>query len=136
MNFALLIQQLIDHEGLRLKPYRDTVGKLTIGVGRNLDDVGITESEARTLLENDISTVCRELDRALPWWRDLSEPRQRALADMAFNLGTPRLLGFKRMIAALERKDYEEAANEMLLSQWADQVKSRAVRLAAAMRGA
>ena len=67
MNLAELREQLVIHEGMRLKPYKDSVGKLTIGVGRNLDDVGITEVEALELLENDIHRVMDDLDRNVPW---------------------------------------------------------------------
>lgn len=67
-----LKQDLVRDEGKRLKPYKDTVGKLTIGVGRNLDDVGISESEAMALLDSDIAAVFAELDRHVPWWRDMT----------------------------------------------------------------
>lgn len=123
---------LVRDEGLRLKPYRDTVGKLTIGVGRNLDDVGISDAEAGHLLGNDISGVLADLDRALPWWRGLSEARQRALANMCFNLGLTRLQGFKKMLAALEAGDWPAAAREALDSKWARQVGARATRIAEA----
>lgn len=135
MDRAKLIDDLTRDEGLRLKPYRDTVGKLTIGIGRNLDDVGITIDEAVVLLHGDIDRAVVDLDRALPWWRALDEPSARALANMAFNLGLPRLLGFRRMLAALERGDHASAAAEALNSQWADQVGSRAHRIAALIRG-
>ena len=71
-----LHEMLIRHEGLRLKPYRDTVGKLTVGVGRNLDDVGITREEALMLLNNDIAEVRREVKRAFPWFTRLNLVRQ------------------------------------------------------------
>ena len=117
-------------EGLRLKPYRDSVGKLTIGFGRNLDDVGISEREAEILLDNDIAKTFADLDRALPWWRDLPLFQQRGLANMAFNLGLTRLKTFKKMLAALEAGDGERAAIEALDSIWAGQVKGRADRIA------
>lgn len=127
--------QLIEHEGLRLKPYKDSVGKLTIGVGRNLDDVGLTHTEAIYLLENDIGRVCYELDGALPWWRTLDLARQQVLIDMGFNMGVPTLLGFVRTLGYIESGMYEQAAEAMLQSKWAQQVGRRAIALAAMMRG-
>ncbi|KAG0310255.1 hypothetical protein BGZ97_012685, partial [Linnemannia gamsii] len=81
-----LLSELSRDEGRRLKPYRDTVGKLTIGVGRNLTDVGISESECDMLLENDIARIRAWLDLKLPWWRDMDKVRQRVLINMTFNL--------------------------------------------------
>ena len=123
-------------EGLRLKPYRDSVGKLTIGFGRNLSDNGITEREAEILLDNDMAKTFADLDRALPWWRGLPPFRQRGLVNMAFNLGLPRLLTFKKMLSALQTGDGEQAAVEALDSIWAGQVKGRADRIAYLYRNA
>jgi lysozyme len=134
MDMSKLVEQLIDHEGERLFPYTDTVGKLTIGVGRNLTDVGISKEESRLLLYNDIEKVVDGLDAALPWWDSLSEARQRVLADMAFNLGLKGLLGFKNTLALIQAGDYDEAADNMLLSKWATQVGRRAQTLAGLMR--
>lgn len=122
-------------EGLRLKPYYDSVAKLTIGYGRNLDDVGISEIEAEILLDHDIAASRADLDRALPWWRGLPAPQQRGLINMAFNLGLTRLLGFKRMLAALRADDGARAAKEALDSKWAGQVGERAQRIAVLYRG-
>lgn len=134
MDISKLKSDLERDEGLVLKPYKDTVGKLTIGIGRNLDDVGISESEARHLLGNDIEWVLEELDANMPWWRTMPEPAQRALANMAFNLGMPTLKLFRNMLAALQAGDYEKAAVEALDSRWARQVKGRADRIAALYR--
>jgi len=128
-----LVVQLVQHEGLRLKPYADTVGKLTIGVGRNLTDKGISEGEASFLLRNDIADVEHELSARLPWFAMLNEVRRRVLFDMAFNLGTAGLLKFKNTLAAIERGDYEAGARGMLASKWAAQVGRRAERLAKMM---
>ena len=124
---------LIRHEGVRLKPYKDSVGKLTIGIGRNLDDKGITQSEAELMLTHDIQEVEEEAFR-LKWFLKLNEVRQDVILNMLFNLGTTRLLGFKKMIAAIERGDYERAADEMMDSKWASQVGSRATELAHMMK--
>ena len=134
MDMDALKGDLARDEGCRLKPYRDTEGLLTIGVGRNLDDVGITSEEAYHLLESDIGWVMADLDRNAPWWRHLSEPRQRALVNMAFNLGWPRLSGFRNMLAALQAGDFERAAAEALDSKWARQVGARAARIANVIR--
>ena len=124
-----LWEQLVHHEGLRLKPYRCSAGKLTIGVGRNLDDVGLTEEEALLLLGNDISRVITELDQNIPAFPSLDEIRKRGLVDMGFNLGINRLMKFRRMLAALEAGDWSQAAVETMDSRWARQVGSRAERL-------
>lgn len=134
MNRTELREQLIIDEGLRLKPYKDSVGKLTIGVGRNLDDRGISMHEAMFLLDNDIEAVEDDLDQRLPWWRGLSDARQLVIANMCFNLGICRLLGFKNTLAAIKSGDYAAAADGMLASKWAGQVGKRAHRLAKMMR--
>lgn len=121
---------LIYHEGLRLRPYRDAGSKLTIGVGRNLDDSGITKEEALVLLKNDIKRASNELDQKLPWWKSLSGTRQKVLISMVFNLGISGLLKFHGMLAALQDGDYSGAAEHMLASKWASQVGTRAFELA------
>jgi lysozyme len=134
MNIPKLKEQLILHEGLKLKPYTDTVGVLTIGVGRNLDHVGVSEAEAHFLLDNDVAKAINELDRKLPWWKDLDDVRQRVLADMMFNLGLPRLLGFEQALTAMRQGRFDDAAYEMQNSKWFHQVGSRGVRLVRMMR--
>jgi lysozyme len=126
--------QIERHEGLRLKPYKDSVGKLTIGIGRNLDDVGITEDEAYTLFYHDIKNTMMDLDRNVKWWIGLDAPRQAVLINMAFNLGIDRFLKFKLTLAAVKRGDYDLAAEEMLDSKWATQVGSRATELSKQMQ--
>ena len=135
LPYAALVEQLLADEGLRLKPYKDTVGKLTIGVGRNLDDRGISEVEAKYLLVNDIKIAEAELTKHAPWWWQMSEPRQQALLNMCFNLGWPRLSMFENMLAALKARDYDTAAAEALDSRWATQVGNRAKRIAQAFKG-
>ena len=132
-RIATIEEQLILHEGLKLKPYRCTAGKLTIGVGRNLDDKGISKEEALFLLRNDIATVTTQLQK-YDWYISTDPVRRKVLIDMAVNLGVGGLLKFRKMIAALERGDYEGAADQMLDSRWAEQVGYRAVRLAEMMR--
>jgi lysozyme len=134
MNYEKLLAELERDEGLRLKPYRDSVGKLTIGIGRNLDDKGISEAAARFLLGEDVLEVEAGLDEALPWWRQQEEVRQRVLANMAFNMGLAGLLQFTNTLAAVREGRYEDAASGMLASLWAKQVGPRAIRLAEMMR--
>lgn len=122
--------QLIRDEGLRLKPYKDTVGKTTIGVGRNLDDVGISRDEAIHLLDNDIERASAWLRTNLPWTLYLDEVRNAALVNMCFNLGPGNLQGFVHFLAKLQAQDWSGASAEMLNSQWAKQVGPRADRLA------
>jgi len=129
-----LREQLIRHEGVRLKPYRDSEGKLTIGVGRNLDDVGISREEALFLLDGDILQAQAGVIRYLPWSARLDRPRFEVLVNMAFNLGIKGLLGFPKFLIALEDGHYGDAAREMLDSKWATQVGQRAVELAGIVR--
>ena len=149
-----LIEKLIVHEGLRLQVYKDTLGIDTIGIGRNLEDrgiskeeldeldiptidhiyeYGITEADAMALAENDVQIVEEELLRAHPCVDRLDSVRQLILVDMAFNMGVPRLCKFKKMWAAIHENKFDVAAKEMLDSRWANQVKSRATKLAHAM---
>jgi lysozyme len=132
----LVKTMLVVDEGLRLKPYRDTVGKLTIGVGRNLDDVGISEDEAFYMLENDIQKAIQDATDIFGTsvWLSLDEVRQAVIIDMLFNLGKPRFLTFRKFIQAVKEGDFEKAAKEMFDSRWAKQVKDRAERLAYMMR--
>jgi len=125
-----LVEQLKRDEAVRLKPYKDSVGKLTIGIGRNLDDVGISDAEADFMLHNDIYRAESGVEEHLPWTKDLDEVRRAALVNMAFNMGIAGLLGFKNTLAAIQSGDYETAAAEMENSKWAIQVGPRAHRLA------
>jgi len=130
MNEERLYADLIRDEGKRTRPYRDTVGKWNIGVGRNLDDVGLREDEIALMLRNDVTSVVRDLDKNFPWWARMTPARQNALANMCFNLGIVRLSGFKHTLALLEAGQYEAASVEVLKSKWATQVGARADRIA------
>lgn len=125
--------QLTKHEGLCLFPYVDTVGKLTIGVGRNLTDRGISDAEARYLLDNDINIAINALT-VFPWFPNLDPVRQCAFVDLCFNLGLARLRGFTKMLAAAERADWSLVATELLDSRFAAQVGQRAQTLATMLR--
>ena len=134
VDFKTLTRWLELDEGVKLKPYYCTAGKLTIGIGRNLEDTGITKAEAQLMLEGDIIRLMKELDELFPEWRDLSETRQMVVLNMCFNMGTFGFLNFKRTIGYLREKQYSKASTEMLRSQWAEQVGDRAKRLSQAMR--
>ena len=121
-----LLAQLKKHEGFRSKPYICTAGKLTIGYGRNLDDVGINKFEADNLLRNDIYAAIRELDR-YPWAAELDQVRFDAMVNFMFNVGANTFAKFKKMIAAMEDKSYERASMELLDSRYAKQVGQRAL---------
>lgn len=128
-------EQLVRHEGLRLKPYRCTAGKLTIGIGRNLDDCGISQTEAYVLLENDIENCEKQiLDEIPEIYNGLDEVRKSVLLNMCFNLGIGGLLSFNNTLAFIAAGDWERAANGMLASKWAKQVGRRAIELSELMR--
>lgn len=133
MYIGLAAELIKKHEGLRLRPYKCTAGKLTIGYGRNLDDNGISQYEAEEMLNNDIQRCYSQLVK-LPCWNKLDEVRQAVLLDMCYNLGIVRLKQFKKMLGALEVGAYNRAAAEMLNSKWAVQVKSRATELSKIMQ--
>jgi len=130
LNDDAIVRLIKRHEGFKGRPYRCTSGKLTIGYGRNIEDNGITTEEATVLLKNDIKIAEHDAQTFYPPIYDLSESRQYVLIDMAFNLGYNRLSGFRLFRGALLNKDYILAAEEMLKSRWAKQVKNRAIRLA------
>ena len=149
-----LIKQIAHHEGVVLKVYKDSLGIDTIGIGRNLEHrgiadlelahmektmseiykKGITEEDAYFLAHRDIEIVEEELSASRSVVKELDAIRQRVLVDMAFNMGIPRLNKFFRMWNAINERDYEGAAIEMLDSLWARQVKSRSDTLAYAMK--
>jgi len=128
-----LVKQLMRHEGKRLKPYRCTADKLTIGYGRNLDDVGISDAEAMFMLRNDISQARVDLLQNYPWIDQIDYPRQDVFINMVFNLGINRFNGFKNALAAAKVGDFDLCAKEMLDSRWASQVGERANELARQM---
>ena len=126
-------QMLIRHEGLKLKPYHCTAGKLTIGVGRNIEDMGITEDEAIYMLRNDVARFAAELASIKPIVKSLDDVRYYVLLNMAFNLGINRLMKFEKMWQAIESGQYLEAALEMQDSRWCEQVGGRCTELAELM---
>jgi lysozyme len=133
MKVTNLRDQLIRDEGVRLFPYKDTVGVLTIGVGRNLDARGISHATAEQMLDEDIAVHTHELLLRHPWIADLDDARKGVMINLAFNLGVAGLSSFKLTLQAVRDGDYHLAAARMLLSKWAHQVGNRADRLALQM---
>jgi len=135
LNLLKLANQLILHEGMECFPYVDTVGKTTIGVGRNLTDRGLSQAECRYLLANDIDISINELKRNFNWFAKLDDTRQAALVDLHFNLGINRLKTFKKTLRLIEEcmlgdDLWDKVAEELLDSKWATQVGQRAQTLA------
>jgi len=133
MDKQRLFAQLRLHEGVEHKPYKCTAGYLTIGVGRNIEERGLSDDEIDYILSNDVNIATDELVDTFDWYSDLDPIRQRVVVDMVFNLGMPRFKQFKNMIAAIEAGDWMEASNQMMDSRWAQQVGLRASRLAEMM---
>lgn len=135
---ADIVKQLKIDEGVRRTVYKDHLGYLTIGVGRLVDPnkpgAGLRDSEIELLLRNDIEDRIAALGNVLPWFYELDEVRQGVLVNMAFQLGTAGLLGFKTTLKLVEAQKYAEAADQMLASKWARQTPARAQRLATQMR--
>ncbi len=129
----LVRQQIKRDEGLRLDPYFDTVGKLTIGYGRNLSDTGISQAEAELMLDHDLDACTADLLHTFPFVADLDPVRQGILMQMCFQMGIGKLTLFTKMWTALQGQDYARAAEEMMQSRWSDQTGARATRLATAM---
>lgn len=121
---------LVRNEGLRLKPYKDTAGNITIGVGRNLDEVGVTRREALMLLDNDLDTAISGVKAIFgePFYEEINDVRRLALIDLVFNLGRGGLLSFHYTVRAILKKDWALASENLLASKYAKQVGSRANR--------
>ena len=139
MNKDKLREEIAEDEGCKYEIYLDHLGYPTLGVGHLItakdeehgQEVGtiVHDDRIKECLEHDMDIVCSELDKNEPWWRNLDDNRQRILANMCFNLGYPRLSGFKRFLAAVQTSQWETAAVEMMDSKWATQVGDRAKRL-------
>lgn len=129
--------ELIKDEGLALIPYLDTNDNWTVGVGHKLkSNCGpITLEYAGKLLAEDIKIARDAVRRNIPYFAELDEVRQFILVNMCFQMGIRGLLGFRKMLLALENKAYSIAADEMLNSKWArSDSPNRAKRLAKAMK--
>lgn len=144
MNYCQAELDLIRDEGVRLRVYKCTAGHLTIGVGHKLSPREIQSGMTETSLEQAGRLLHQDIGLALAgcygifgrWMFDgLSEPRQRALVNMCFQLGTDGLADFKRMVAAIMRGDWGAAYLEALNSKWAkSDSPERAKRVALALK--
>lgn len=134
MNRDRLLDSLREHEGLRLKAYKDSVGVWTIGYGRNLQELQIDQPLANHWLEEDMENALVEAKRFAEYHALDSDARRNAFVEMIFNLGRYRFMQFRKMLAAIREKDYNEASMQMLDSKWARQVGRRAEVLASQMR--
>ena len=123
-----------DKTGARLDQNDTLIGKLTLGIGRNLTDRGITDDEAMYLLTNDIELVRNELNVALPWWNKENEARCAVMISLGFNLGVPKLLTFKTTLGLWEAGKHTEAADRLMTLPWATQVGKRATELTDMLR--
>lgn len=125
-----LIDMLRLHEGVKKHGYLCTAGKMTVGVGRNIDKeggLGLSDDEIDYLLANDIKRVDAELVKSFAWYSSLDDVRKDAMINLTFNVGITRLKGFVKALAAMEQKNYPEAAAQFLDSVWAKQVGKRSI---------
>jgi lysozyme len=129
-----LINQLKRHEGVKLKPYKCSAGKLTIGVGKNIEDNGITLEEAEYLLQNDIAEARSQLLNSFPWMSTLNDARISAMINFTFNVGIGTVKKFKNALEHLKNREFDEAATEMLNSRWSEQVGARSKEIADQIR--
>lgn len=128
-----LADQIAKHEGVKKFAYKCPAGKWTIGIGRNIDEdggIGLSDAEIYTLLTNDIQRTDEELTNAFRFYDDLDRVRKDAMINICFNIGLPRLRGFRLALKLMETKDYSEASVEFLNSLWASQVGQRALDIA------
>lgn len=135
---AELARQLRGDEDVRPCVYKDHLGFDTIAVGRLVDSrkpgAGLRPDEITYLLNNDIDDRINALSTRLPWFQNLDDARKGVLLNMAFQMGTDGLLGFKNTLALIRDGKYAEAADAMLQSKWATQTPARAKRMAEQMR--
>lgn len=129
------IEQMLErHEGYRSTPYLDSVGVQTIGIGHNLTKP-LSRNAILQILRDDLADATDDCLHAFPWFSELSEPRQRAMLNLCFNLGLPKLQKFPRFLAAMSLGEYETAANELQNSLWFKQVGNRGPEVVGLIRG-
>lgn len=128
-DFPQLRADLTFDEGSRRKPYVDTLGNVSIGIGRNLTDVGISPDEVSYLFTNDVITACSDLDLLMPWWRSLPASHQRIMVNLAFNMGAAKLRTFPVFLAAMKDGRWGAAGDALRDSRWFDQVGGRGPRM-------
>ena len=121
--------ELTADEGKRLFPYVDTSGKLTIGIGHNLTDDGISEAICDQLFASDVSQTVMELDHLVVWWRTLDAPRQRVMINLCFNMGAVKLTTFTTFLGYMKVHDYAGAAEDLKGTLWYGEVGGRGPRM-------
>jgi lysozyme len=134
MNFELLREQLTRHEGCMDKPYTDSVGKLTIGIGHNLEDRPLSQEVIQLIFKEDIDVAISDCQKMFPNWHSIPDTKQVVICNMMFNLGYTVLSRFVRFRRAVRAEQWARAADEMKDSKWYRQVKSRGVELEILMR--
>lgn len=138
-----LIKKLIEDEANRQFAYDDKTGKsvtrgsmiegkVSVGIGRNLEDVGLRQDEIHYMLNNDLNEV-EDQAKKFYWYWALSDNRKIVILSMIFNLGLAGFEKFKKTIHYIEDEQWSDAANEMMDSEWAKQVGVRAYRLSQMM---
>jgi len=128
-----IVASLRREEGFRSHAYKDHLGYVTVGIGRCIEEgvgIGLSLEEAEYLLMNDVRRCIGELGKALPWASSLDNQRKEVLVELAFQMGLPNLMKFKRMLAAMKDGEFEKAAAELLDSKYAGQTPARAERYA------
>lgn len=130
-DFATLVTDTGLAEGCKLVAYQDTVGVWTVGFGTNLQELAIDQCTANKWLRDKLTACDVEAARAFPWYAGATAARQRAVSELLYNLGLPRLQGFVKFLAAMSRGDFVSASAELLNSKWASQVGvTRSMRIA------
>ena len=132
MSSDKLFEMLRRHEGVKQFAYRCTANKITIGVGRCVDEdggIGLCDAEIDFLLSNDVDRVEVELENNFSWYKNLNDARKDAMVSIAFNLGLTRLLKFEKALGFMAGGDYIMAGMEFDNSLWSKQVGARAEEL-------
>lgn len=129
MDMGMFRKLVVLNEGKRNQMYKDGLGIETIGIGHNLRDKPISDRAVQIIFEDDIAEIFPQLDKHLPWWRDLDDVRQCAIADMAFQMGVGGLLGFRNTLVLIHAGQYTEAAAQMRQSKWHEQTPVRCERI-------
>lgn len=119
---------IMSNEGVRKYPYRCSAGKLTIGIGRNLEDKGLSDSEVMYLFDNDLQDTQDSAESIFEDFSQYTLEEQTVILDMLFNLGTTRFKTFKKFIRAIKERDLKEAARQIEQSAYFHQVPNRARR--------
>lgn len=129
MNYELLREQLRRHEGYSKLPYQDIVGKVSIGIGRNLDDKGLSDAAIELCFKEDIDEAVADCQKMFAGWHSFPDMIQVVLCNMMFNMGYTRLSGFRQMRDAAMKHEWRRMADEMKDSKWYRQVGKRGEEL-------